>query len=651
MNGDIVDDEDEDVVIQGTPLYEHLHQMGYTDFESVKLNRTDLAEEKKFYTKLIDFVHYVRDSFKKLSLIYSELNQDDSVPKKRVSTILDAKVLSNDHACMIHSFLDKYNYRPWRTTLFKILLSGVILSASILSPSVYKNSVRCFGLSILSYVSYIEYSRVRMHKDLKTMVSLQNDTFDLYKKGLKILKHGYKINLNRNKRTQQFYDLTADSLKHLQPIMENIITCLEHVSTTYYHISLLLIKLLPKNMPYDNLLTTFETAVFEISGEIHYKKLQNLYYTYIIIQSEMLYLFAIAYNNLTWQESGSTIPEFKLAYIVHFLVKYLAVYQRKLSKIIDVYYGSKIEPISFQYKGPVAFHWQNLYMQLYLTTNKLQLAYGHVLSILQDIDDNVIKNVAEEDAIENILRKLNQTQKDIVAAKDFIEFGSLHLLKMQIRNRTENHIEKDIPTPEVDTDIRIVHDSEPLIMDEVFEEYIKAECLKSLNDENDEKDDVPVFNFKWDKSLFKNFMVELKDVLVEKHKCMSERELKALQRMHKDKISETASENICQVLVPSVNASETIDKSQIIADKVFNDKENNQTNCTFKESESIKPIFENNDDDYFDQEKFPIIPIALPRNKELPLFLSSPFLQAAEETFTGSGENSEDEINEAEGLK
>nr|XP_033329363.1 uncharacterized protein LOC117222029 [Megalopta genalis] len=643
MNGDIVDDEDEDVVIQGTPLYEHLHQMGYTDFESIKLDRSDLTKEKRSYTKLIDFVQYVRNSFKKLFLIYSKLNQDDSVSKKQVSTILDAKVLLNDHACIIHSFLDKYNYRPWRTTLLKILSSGIILSASILFPSVYKNTIRCFGLSIISYASYIEYSRAGVRKDLKTMISLQNDLFDLYKKGLKILKHGYKINLNRNKCSQQFYDLTADNLKHLQPIMENVITCLEHVSATYYQISLILIKLLPKNMPYDNLLTTFETAVFEIHGEIHYKKLQNLYYTYILTQSEMLYLFAIAYDGLTWQESGSTIPEFKLAYIVHFLVKYLSVYQRKLSKIIDVYYSSKIEPISFQYKGPVAFHWQNLYMQLYLTTNKLQLAYGHVLSILQDIDDNVIKNMAEKDAIENTLRKLSQIQKDIEAAKDFIEFSSLHLLKTQIRDRTENHIEKDVLTPEVDADIRIVHDSEPLIMDEVFEEYIKTECLKSLNDESDE---VPICNSKWDKSLFKNFMIELKDVLVEKHKCMSERELKALQRMHKGTINETASEDVCQTLVPSSNAFPTIDKSQNTADGNFNDTVNNQINCSSEERESVKPMFEN-DDDYSDEERIPIIPIALPRNKEFSLFLSPPFLQAAEETFTGSGENSEDEINEA----
>ncbi|XP_076294531.1 uncharacterized protein LOC143215845 [Lasioglossum baleicum] len=655
MSIDTVDDEDEDVIIQGTPLYEHLHQMGYTDFESVEIERSEFRNEKKAYNHVIDFVQYVRDSFKKLSLIYSKIHQDDSVSKKQVSTILEAKVLLDDHACIIHGFLDKYNHKckPWRTALLKCILSSATLSASILVPPVYKNSIRFFGLSTILYTIYVEYSRVDASKSLNTMVSLQNDVFDLCGKSLKILKHGYKIKLQKNKCSQQFHDLTADSLKYLQPIMENVVTCLEHISSTYYQISLILIKLLPKNVPSNNLLTTFENVLFKIHGEINYQKLQSLYYTYVLTQSEMLHLFAIAYDSHTWQGSSSKIPEFKLAHIINFLVKYLSVCRSKLSKIIDAYYSSKIEPVSFQYKGPVAFHWQNLYMQLYLATNKLQLAYGNVLSILRDIDNNVVENIAEKDAVVNTLHRLNQAQKDIEAAKDFIEFSSLHLLKTQSRDHTENHVVKDILTPKVDADIPIITDSEPLIMDEVFEEYIKAEYLKSLNDESNE---IPLYNYKWDKALSKNFVTELKDVLVEKHKCMSERELKALQRMYKGKISETGSEDTCQIPVPPpmppFMAFPTIEKRQITADRVSEDAVKNQTNCSPKESKIAKSVHENkqdeNEDDYSDEEKFPIPPIPLPRKKGFSLFLPPPFLKAAEETFTGSGENSEDEIVETE---
>lgn len=50
----------------------------------------------------------------------------------------------------------------------------------------------------------MEFLRIRIHMDLKSVVSLQNDFFDVCKKGMKILKYGYKIKLNKGKSSQQF---------------------------------------------------------------------------------------------------------------------------------------------------------------------------------------------------------------------------------------------------------------------------------------------------------------------------------------------------------------------------------------------------------------------------------------------------------------
>lgn len=88
----------------------------------------------------------------------------------------------------------------------KFLLSGAIFFSStyIPFPSVYKNSIRISGLSMILYDSYMEYLRWVVHKDLKTMISLQNDLFNTYKKSLKILKYGYKIKLQKDKGSQQF---------------------------------------------------------------------------------------------------------------------------------------------------------------------------------------------------------------------------------------------------------------------------------------------------------------------------------------------------------------------------------------------------------------------------------------------------------------
>ncbi|XP_031832053.1 uncharacterized protein LOC116426763 isoform X2 [Nomia melanderi] len=605
--------------------------MGYTDFESINIEKPVLKNERKRYS-FTGFVQYIKDSFKKLSILYSKIHQDGSVSKKQVQTILDAKVLLNDHACIIHESMDKYDCKPWRIILSKFLLSGAIFFSSIYIPfpSVYKNSIRMSGLSMILYDSYMEYLRWVVHKDLKTMISLQNDLFNTYKKSLKILKYGYKIKLQKDKGSQQFYDLTADRVKYLQPIMENVVTCLEHVSIIYYQISLILIKLLPINVPHEDLLTRFESASFKIRGEINYEKLQSLYFTYILVQSEMLHILAITYDNHTWQESGYKIPEFKLAYIINFLIKYLSLYKSKLSKVIDIYYSSKLEPISFKYRGPAACHWQNLYMHLYLSSNKLQLAYGHVLSVLQYIDNNVSENITSKDAVEMTMQELNQAQKNIETAKDFLEFGSIYLLKTQNNDSIQDRVEDNMLTPTTNADIRIVHDSEPLIMDEVFEEYIKTEYSKPLNEESDE---ISLFDRKRDKSLFKNFMVELKDVLVEKQKSMSERELKALQRMQKT-MGETVSENMCSIPVPppmpSLNASSTVENKQIIADQI--------NKATFENKQT------ENGEDYFVEEKPQIPPIPLPRKQGFSIILPPPFLKADEETFIGDGENSEDEI-------
>ncbi|KZC12648.1 hypothetical protein WN55_04114 [Dufourea novaeangliae] len=431
--------------------------------------------------------------------------------------------------------------------------------------------------------------------------------------------------------------------------MENVVACLEHVSLTYYCICSILIKLLPINMSHKDLLTEFKTESFKICGEINYQKLKTLYHIYILVQSEMLHLLATSYDSHTWQESCNKIPEFKLAYIVDFLNKYLTIRKGRLSNIIHAYYSFKVEPISYTHKESTSSHWQDLYMHLYLASNRLQVAHGHILSVLQNIDDNTTENTENKTVVEDTLQKLNQAQKDLENAKDFIEFSSLYLLKTQIHDHTENHSEMNMLAPIIDGDIPIVHDSEPLIMDEVFEEYIKEEYLKPLIEESDE---IPLYNYKRDKSLFKNFMIELKDVLVDKQRSMSERELKALHRMHKSVISETALENKFQIprppSMPSLGTFYTLEEEQIAADKDCNNTIKEQLNYSTEESKIITRTFEceqdEKGDDHFLEHKSPISFIPLPRNKEFTTFLPPLFLKTGEETFTGSGENSEDEV-------
>lgn len=49
---------------------------------------------------------------------------------------------------------------------------------------------------------------------------------------------------------------------------------LEHASHTYYHVSLILAKLLPADALHEDPLTRFENGSFEMRGEVNYQKLK-----------------------------------------------------------------------------------------------------------------------------------------------------------------------------------------------------------------------------------------------------------------------------------------------------------------------------------------------------------------------------------------
>ncbi|XP_017891231.1 uncharacterized protein LOC108631654 [Ceratina calcarata] len=634
MNPNDIIEEDEDVIIKGSSLYEHLHKLGYTDFESLTIEKLSSTNEEKKY-RIFDFIHNVKQVLKKLYAIYLKIIQDDSVSKKQVEAILNSKTLLNDHSSAIYNFLDKYDCRPRRIMVSKFVVLGTILSPSlyISHNTHFRSTTNLFTLAILCCAIYMEHMRLNDHANLRSVVSLQNDLFDLCKKGMKILKYGYKIKLSKGKDSQQFFDLTAGRLKYLQPLMENLMKYLERVSHIYYHVSLILLKLLPENSYKEQVLTNFEDSSFHIRGEINYQKLKSLYYTYILTQSEMLHLLAVAYDNHSWSQSYKKVPEFKLARIVRSLIVILRIYKEKLSECINAYYNFKFEPMSYKYIGPDSSQWQDLYMHLYLASNKLETAYSDVSSILRDIDNDALDSKTNEDPLENTLQRLSTAQKNVETVKGFLEYSSLFLLRTRVNDSVGDRLEAVVPqsvtTP---NNVRIITDSEPEIMDEVFEEYIREEYLKPLSEE---ADGISLYNYKRDKILFKNFMTELKDALIDKKKCMSERESRALQRMCKAVTKEPDPQR-----VPTPPPMPTFNYFLIESDdKISNTIEPRR--CRLPQEISVGKSTKSEGNLVLnDMEPSPIA--ATPRNMEFS-FLPPPFLKAEEETFIGSGENSEDD--------
>lgn len=181
-------------------------------------------------------------------------------------------------------------------------------------------------------------------------------------------------------------------------------------------------------------------------------------------------------------------------------------------------------------------------MNLDLLSRKIQATYDTIGLILEEIDDRDDLTATDDEFLASLTPRINDVYKQLDTAKNFAEFNNL-LMAMLQRSRRRN----DSPTteepeirPEVERYPLIVKDSDPQIIDEVFEEYITEEYLKPMYDENDE---AGIESAKLDKLLAKNFMSELKEALIEKYKSMSEREAKALLRKYRETNGDAMVEN------------------------------------------------------------------------------------------------------------
>ncbi|KAK2583880.1 hypothetical protein KPH14_001154 [Odynerus spinipes] len=506
LNQDIIVEEDEDVIFEGSALHEHLSTLGYADFETIPVIRTQLRlQDKSIYMdNIINDIS--KKIYKYILTLRSWITQDCCLSKEQLHTILNAEALLDDHAAVINSYAQKYtDCMPWKKTLQNFFVnSTMIASSTYLLFYKYQNALNIImTFCALYFTGYRNYSDIQAYKELKQLVLLQNEFYNLCKKGLKILKHGYKVKINSGKINQQFHGLMGEKLIYLQPIMENLVKS-----------------------------TTFEDNAFKIRGEINYEALIQLYHTYILVQSELLYLLAVAYDINACSLSRDNISKASLIYITNTLIEQLTKYKNKLSPYINSYYNCKVEPILHNYKGSVTSKWQDVYLHLNLTSNKIQLAYDYIVSMINDIDtctdDTSITN---NEVTEKIMQKMNEAYKQIDAARNFAEFCSLLITKTKHTNSKISRATPETSISNVDVNLPVVIDTEPEILDEVFEEYIKEEYLKPLYEEDQE---ILLQEYKLDKLLAKNFMSELKEALIDKQRSMFERESKALQRMYRN---------------------------------------------------------------------------------------------------------------------
>ncbi|XP_032675602.1 uncharacterized protein LOC116846180 isoform X2 [Odontomachus brunneus] len=552
-----------------------------------------------------------------------------------------------------------------------LIVNGVILISSIyISLSKHKISV-LFTSAVICCTGYIQHLRFRASKDLKHLISLQNELLAMCKKSLKILRHVLKIKLSFKTHVQQFFHFLGEKLQYLQSLTETLLSFMENISYIYYECSLLIAKIMPSDIVNGELFTKFERNTFCAFGEINYQILKKSYHTYLLVQSEMLHLLAIAYDRNTWISSCQKIPETELTYIIYILTKKLAVYKVKLSKILYDYDTCKAEPI--RYKVRDIAKWHDPSVQLDLASHKLQLAYNQVFLIFKNIDDCISQESGINDKTAEILmQKLDKTFKEFNIAKNLAEFTILLIAKSGFNNLRGNKPKINHTKIDENSDLSVIFNSDPEILDEVFEEYIKEEYLKPLHEE---KDEYSLKQYKLDNLLVKNFMSELKEVLLDKRKSMSERESKALQRIYKNISEDTTlnnENNICKnyqfIPVPppmppyylwltsskNITLNANCEKIASSNCKVANgslsiqkdiDKLNEECNSVeplrYKSISNIS-LTETHDEE--DKETVSYLPQILLQTQASQYIMKLPCSFMQEETFIGNGENFEDEI-------
>ncbi|XP_023317835.1 uncharacterized protein LOC106656462 [Trichogramma pretiosum] len=534
--------------------------------------------------------------------------------------------------------------------------------------------------TICCMFSYKEVKTWMSVKTLKNFITAQNDLHQLVKQCLKILRRVYRKRSNPLFLQEKNSLLGNRKLNIVTSMKQALIEIFENLSSIYYEQAQDIYEFLPDKMQLNCILTKIEFESDKDSNERSYEDMKSLYYTFILVQSELLFIIANTYNAKEINTYG--VPNNKLLQIIKSLTNLLDIYHTKLTKLYIEYQKTEVKPVKRVFRGLPNSKWQDTYIHLDLTSQRIQSAFQEISSILEYIDTHAEYDEDNTQLAEFATDKMNEAYKMIEQAKNFAEFSSLLIAKAQkkaVKDVEKEENNENLFPLENDNRRVVVIDDYPEIQDEVFEEYIREEYIRPLI----ESSEGIMESFKLDKLLKKNFMSELKEVLIEKQRTMKERELKALKRMYNKVRRDSCASRIepemtkCgENLAASVPKLPGTTSTPKLKDLTIVETENDERLEDKEFSTSSRPAppppslplpsledpvsFESFSDDS-KEEKKSRKPVPLPRVKMLntndeigplqrfsitqitPNFkLPASFIKT-EETFVGSGENSDEE--------
>lgn len=517
-----MDAEDEEVVMKGSALYEHLHNSGFTNFESYVPNR---------------------DKPERFAPDISCMQISQPAPQwaiDQLNCILRSGLTLEDHRHFIESYYPLQIQKIPETTRNLLFCSAPLICLfgglhkvakvpglqTLLSLSM---GVGCLcGISLLRKSFHKRSMNQSLNKLQLALGGLEKVLIQL-KKMLLLVHQNEFISQNISLRQREMLELK----KTLRSLLINAVEKFDQLLQG-------LIKV-PLAINVDTVLSTFslsdlsdipDTDVDSVCSLDHLKKLFN---SFILLQSEYLRRLALCYCPDIWCKSTSLDILSYSQNIFPDIIGWSSEFHRTLimeQKLFRTVMESK-EKFT-QSRIPSSSGWD--YSDVYISVRSASVHFQSLLLQTQSLQDILETKHADQtknnvDFMNSIAQILNEISKEVHAGKACIDGSLVQIFKMISGTESAANLSepKEISSPELISGECVDTICNEPVEDEVFELMIPYE---ELNQSDDDWDDIPPKdhsgkNEKADTS--EKVLQELKTVLVKKAEEWKAREQKAME--------------------------------------------------------------------------------------------------------------------------
>lgn len=510
-------DNDEEVVLKGSALYDYLHETGFKNFESYEFKH---EKSNQFFFEYDKSMHAVHPA--------PQWSLD------HLDCILNCGLLLEDHSHFIESYYP-LEIQKNSSTMKKIILGGAqflcvfgglwkIAKAPTSKPIIFAS---CTMASVFALFNIKE--ALRKHLILKSISTLKDTLHGLEK--VYVLFKRMLLLVHQNEFITQNISLRQREMAELKKKLSNTLKCSIHQLFCFISD----VKKVPLVVDVD---VTLQSLVPEDVNEVDECSLDNLkklFNSFILLQSEFLRRLALCYCPDIWIQ---TTPKAALAYSRKKLpgilkwstgLQYTLIQEQKFFRAIM---ESKDKKRQLKI---TATNWD--FSDVYVLIRSASIHFQSLLIQIQGLQD-MLENEAcdqgkdNEELLNTIALILSEIMKDISSGQSCIDASFLQTHKMigaiqppaklcetESVSITTVNLEEQLPSAL----------NNPPVEDEVFELIVPLEGDDgSDEDEFHEVSDELRMRKEKERESSRKVLQELKTVLVKKAEEWKEREKRAM---------------------------------------------------------------------------------------------------------------------------